>query len=375
MDTNVKRQGAGVQKANRTVKGVFKIMLRYYIEQMKRETFYVDGSCQGIYRMVVEAITKDIEEDFSKASEYAKILEMADRFYKVVLNKDVRERVIEEDMKPEDFVKYFSDEILGEYKRRYDMSDKYQKGLITLGDEITVSTVPGDNSNKSTKSVDMGTSIPYTNMENIIENARQDIKRKKEEQKQAQEPKQKVVRRKGLKLQDRDGEIFVFDHQGGQVIVHEIGELEYTVGTIGGNTIRRYSVRKEFKDSEPSEDYVFSNINLYEMGTNLEYCEAVLYELLSDNNIKRSNAGGYIGEISDRLGELKQMKVGQEKDDGDYIYRTPYTSKDGKPYGLYYDSEVLSAVVEFARQQELEHDVAKERKDEKQVGAPEGPEL
>ena len=361
MSTNVKNQGVGANKSKRTVRGVFNMMLKYYIGQMKRETFYVDGSCQGIYRMVVEAITKDIAEDFTKASEYAKILEMADRFYKIVLDKHVRERVIDEDMKPEDFMKYYEDKILGEYKRTFDMSSKYQAGLIIVEDQTSTRTVEGDEIFTFRKNDGKG-SIPYTRMDEIFEDARQEIEKRKVE-KQSQEPRQEVFVKKGLKPKEIDGEVFVFDHDEGQVVLQEVGYLEYTAGNISGNIIRKYRVRKEFEGREAKDEYVFSNIYLYEMGENPKYCEAVLGELLSDNNMNRSNVAGYIGELSCDIGELRQMNIGEEKDFGDYIYKTAYKSKGGKYYGLIYDSQDLSAVVEFKKQQEREEAQQKQEKD------------
>ena len=377
MDTNVKKQknGQPMAKANpkpKTVKGVFNSMLTYYVGQMKRENFYLDGHCDGPYRFIVDTLTKEIEQDFSKASEYAKILEVADRFYKKVLDNKVRERVIDEDMKPEDFMIYYGDEILGEYKRSFDRSHNYIKGLITLGEETVITTLGSDEVFRATKSFDMDAKIPYTDIGSIFDKGRREMEKVRADEEKSKQ-KQTVVTKKALDVKPIDGEVFVFDRDDEKVIIQQVGELEYSVGNEKGNKLCRYRVRKEIEGLEPSEVYVFSNIDLYEMGENIQYCEAVFGEVLSDNNISKSNASGYIGEISDSIGELERMKIGDEIDDGDYIYKTPYKSKDGQFYGLVYDSQELSAVVEWEKQQEREKDQPEQqpkdtpKKEEKQA--------
>ena len=354
MDTNVKKQEDKERKP-KTVKSVFNVMLLMYVEQMKRETFYSDGTCMKIYEFVKKSISKEIEENPSKESEYNKILEMAKRFYDIALDSDVREKVIEAVMNMEDFMKAYGNDILGEDKRSFDRSHNYIKGLISLEDKTIVSTEREDSVFKAIKSINMDRGIPYTEIESIFERARQDMQNRKLEE-QARKPKKEVIVKKALDLKEKDEEVFVFDYNGGKIVVQEVGKLEYAVGNESGNIVRRYRVRKEMEGKEPSEEYVFSNIDLYEMEESMEYCEAVLGELLSDNNIGKSNAGGYIGELRDNLGELRRMKIGDEIDDGDYIYKTPHKSKRGRFYGHLFDAQDLSAVVEWEKQQEREKD-------------------
>lgn len=362
MDTNVKKQQKGPQKP-KTVKGVFNSMLTYYVGQMKRENFYVDGHCDGPYRLVVDTLTKEIEQDFSKATEYAKILEVADRFYKKVLDNRVRERVIDEDMKPEEFMAYYGDEILGDYKRNFDRSHNYIKGLITLGEETVTKTENSEEVFRAVKSFNMDGKIPYTDIGSIFDKGRRDMEKVRADEEKSKQ-KQTVVTKKALDVKQIDGEVFVFDRDDEKVIIQQVGELEYSVGNEKGNKLCRYRVRKEIEGLEPSEVYVFSNIDLYEMGENIQYCEAVFGEVLSDNNISKSNASGYIGEISDSIGELERMKIGDEIDDGDYIYKTPYKSKNGQFYGLVFDAQNLSAVVEWEKQQEREKDQSEQAKEQ-----------
>ncbi len=367
MDTNVKKQknGQPMAKTNpkpKTVKGVFNSMLTFYVEQMKRENFYVDGHCDGPYRFIVDTLTKEIEQDFSKASEYAKILEVADRFYKKVLDNKVRERVIDEDMKPEDFMIYYGDEILREHRRSFDRSHNYIKGLITLGEETVITTLGSDEVFRATKSFDMDAKIPYTEIGSIFDKGRREIEKVKSDEQRSKQ-KQILEVKKALDLKPKAGEVFPFDYQGGKIILQEVGELEYSVEHEGKHRISKYKVSKEMEgqEQEPLEEYVFSHIDLYEMRENIQYCEAVLGELLSDNNISKSNASGYIGELSDSIGELERMKIGDEIDDGDYIYKTPYKSKNGQFYGLVYDAQDLSAVVEWEKQQEREKEQAEQQ--------------
>lgn len=369
MDTNVKKQKNGQPKVKvnprrKTVKGVFNSMLTFYVEQMKRENFYVDDYFDGTYRFIVDTLTKEIEQDFSKATEYAKILEVADRFYKKVLDSKIRERVIDEDMKPEDFMICYGDEILGEYRRSFDRSHNYIKGLIKLGEETVITTVGSDEVFRSTKSFDMDAKIPYTDIGSIFDKGRRDMEKVKTDEERSK-PKQILEVKKALDLKQKAGEVFPFDYQEGKVILQEVGELEYSVEHEGKHRISRYKVSKEIEGKEPSEEYVFSHIDLYEMRENIQYREAVLGELLSDNNISKSNASGYIGELSDSIGELERMKIGDEIDDGDYIYKTPHKSKNGQYYGLVYDAQDLSAVVELEKQQKREKDQAEQQPKDK----------
>lgn len=369
MDTNVKRQKNGQPKANpkpKTVKGVFNSMLTFYVKQMKADEFYVDDFCQRPYRLIIDTLTKEIEQDFSKASEYAKIIEVADKFYKKVLDNKVRERVIDEDMSPEDFMICYGDEILGEHKRSFDRSHNYIKGLITLGEETVITTLGSDEVFRATKSFDMDAKIPYTEIGSIFDKGRREIEKVKSDEQRSKQ-KQILEVKKALDLKQKAGNPFPFDYQGEKVILQEVGELEYSVEHEGKHRISRYKVSKEMEGQEPLEKYVFSHIDLYDMRENVQYCEAVLGELLSDNNISKSNASGYIGELSDSIGELERMKIGDEIDDGDYIYKTPYKSKNGQFYGLVYDAQDLSAVVEWEKQQEREKDQAEQQPKDKPI--------
>ena len=100
-----------------------------------------------------------------------------------------------------------------------------------------------------------------------------------------------------------------------------------------------YKVQKEQENGEFSEDYVYSNILIANMDEP-EYREAVLDELLSDNNIGLSNSGGYVGEIALEPREGKDDKLYTEKQkDGRYTYRV------SENYVLAYEEEAVTAAI------------------------------
>lgn len=87
---------------------------------------------------------------------------------------------------------------------------------------------------------------------------------------------------------------------------------------------------------------------------NPEYRDAVLSELLGENNISLSNAGGYIGMISRQNNKLARRE--QETVAGVYTFRI------NDKYCIEYDSEDLSAVMLY--QSELQKQNKEKREEE-----------
>lgn len=283
----------------RTVKGMFDTMLRYYIGQMKRDDFYADGSCERLYQWMVGVITKEIEQDPSRAKDYTKILEMLDRFYKVVTDEKIRDKVKQEDIKSEGFVKLYGNRILGEFKRKYDMSHKYLKGSIA--------TIQG----------------PYGTIKNDIEFSDSYF----------------------------DAEEFEAPDDG-TIKIQQTGELTYTSAfRIQGNKIMRYKVSIPAGDNKVKEYVVFSDIDIDKMKIDEEYREVVLGELLSKNNLEFSNCQGYIGTIYSTRSNLDQMKPGEEREDGRY---GDYEYQATRNYQVRYTTEEISAVMEYQQEKSKE---------------------
>ena len=256
----------------RTVKGMFNTMLRYYVGQVKRDDFYNDGSYERLYQWMVIIITKEIEQDPSRAEDYSKILAMLDRFYKVVIDEKIRNKVKQENIKTEDFIKLYGNRILGEFKRKYDMSHKYLKDSIATT-QGKYGTVKSD--------------IEFNTFEGKVE-----------------------------EFKTQDGE---------SIKIQQTGDLTYTSAFgVKGNKVMQYKVSIPMEDNKFKEYVVFSDIDIDKMKIDKEYCESVVGELLSENNIKFSNCQGYIGSICDTRSNLIQMKPGEEREDGrygDYLYQ------------------------------------------------------
>lgn len=290
------------QGKRETVASMYKTMLRYYIGQMKREDFYSDGSCEKLYKWLVSKVTKEIEEDPSKAEDYSKILEMFDRFYKVVTDEKVRNKVRSEIILDKEFTRLYGNRILGEFKRKYDMSHKYLEGSIAKKQGLYGKT------------------------------------------------------KSDIDFDDNIGEIYPFNNDDGEFInIQQTGELTYTNAFgVEGNKIMRYKVRIPNGNDKFKEYVVFSDIDLDKMKLDDEYREAVLGELVNENNLEFSNCRGYIGSIKESRNNLVQMQPGEQREEsiyGDYEYQVT------RNYELIYTSEEVSAVMEY----QLEKDKDKER--------------
>lgn len=184
----------------------------------------------------------------------------------------------------------FSERILGDAKRKYDMSDKYSKGMI---DSKSFRFIP---------------SSVYDE----------------------------------LYLKD--------DNSNAKIMLCRLGKLTYGTASIGNESIDKYAVSL-LEDGIVTQSYeVFSDINFDELLKNKEYHQAVLDGLLSINNIELSNACGYIGEIDDpNTSYEQQIGVGEEVDDGYGTYRYRVSEE----HHLVFESEPATAVMMWVKSQEL----------------------
>lgn len=129
------------------------------------------------------------------------------------------------------------------------------------------------------------------------------------------------------------------------IYIRQSGELSYTSGfMVEKNKVKQYKIILQGNNTK-EEYYVFSEgIDLEKMKIDSEYCSAVLDELLSENNIKLSESGHYIGSICDTKDDSKPLQVGDEREDGLY---GDYEYQISENYKLVYDSQNLSAVMDY----------------------------
>lgn len=139
------------------------------------------------------------------------------------------------------------------------------------------------------------------------------------------------------------------DHYGRLISLRLIGRLEY----ISGNGVQEYIGQYRvsiFKDDQIDDDEytVYSNIDSDKMASDTRYYSTVFNELLSKNNMELSNSCGYIGEIVESKNQKKKLAVGEEHNENGF-----YRYQINPQYTLLYDSEHLSATIDYVKQQEL----------------------
>ena len=163
-------------------------------------------------------------------------------------------------------------------------------------------------------------------------------------------PEKKVLKYNPYK---HEGRYEYFDKNGRKVIISPLGELTFRKDNYIDDRIVKYRIQKELETGELFENIVYSDISIFDMDDE-EYKNAVLEELLSENNIALSDCDGYIGFIEKTLyhGVEKNKKV---IDSEGYIYKV------SDKYMLKYNKDALSAVIDYS----LGKGINSERRDEK----------
>lgn len=124
-------------------------------------------------------------------------------------------------------------------------------------------------------------------------------------------------------------------HQYGDTIIARIGEVTYKdwAGVEDFSGISCYAIGRRNANGKvklyPSR--VYSRINFTLMEDDPEYREAVLYSLLEENNMSKTNCGGYIGSI-------QTVEEGKSLAD---------TVKVNSKYSLVFDGTDANAVVKL----------------------------
>lgn len=151
------------------------------------------------------------------------------------------------------------------------------------------------------------------------------------------------------------------DISGTQIQITHTGSLTYATLSVSNESIQKYRIIRQLSESESQEYDVFSYIDLNEFEKNKEYRDAVLNELLSENNIELSNVHGYIGSIVNTSGSNQPLSVGEESKNIYGFYKYQVSPK----YALEFDTQDLSAVVDFSRKQGLSSQQKQNKKENK----------
>lgn len=192
----------------------------------------------------------------------------------------------------------FADEMLGIPKRKYDMSDMFNPGLI------------------ASKKLSNGLN-------------------------------KKLVDVKILKEDDRRRIPYVTESE--DYIIEEIGELVYIDGINLVDNLKQYSIIMPDGCGRKTERKIFTNeIDFNALETEKDYSEAFFNELLSFNNMDKSNAGGYIGELVHSNG----LKPTEEKIDngGFYTYGV-------NKYAISYDAMAVTAAKIIEEREKKKQDI------------------
>lgn len=280
------------------------------------------------YKLLIENQIKKKPDTYQTMEQLQKMLEKA---YIMFSNPEFVEIIKENNVTYRQFILQYGEMFLEDDKMKDNIGDKTNFSLNTYqeGEE--------QSAHKKTEKLPLKNHVRKYNMSDrfdasMIASQDRDCKRKK------------------VKYVAKKGEEYVYtDLEGGKVSIQEIGRLYYEAWNGLKSAISKYRVIKQVSEGALQTDEIFSNIRIFEM-QNPEYREAVLQELLSENNIKLSKTGGYVGEIVDTPTNDPSFKIGCEKTiSTDYFYRV------NQNYTLTYQSEEIAATMlqaEIEKQQE-----------------------
>ena len=237
-----------------------------------------------------EMISMEESKYQGEKEKYDNLRNIVDSFFNYITDDRVVAQVKSGKLSKKNLETNFLADIMSVPKRKFDMKDLYRSDLIAS---------VGKNSN--TKNVKM--SFKSNGQEHIYTD----------------------TNGKHYKLTDM-----------GSVLYEEWGGIK--------SDLSIYQLEKEKSNGEVSKDLICTRIIISEMG-NPKYRKAVLEELFSEENIHKSNAGIYIGQIQKRKQSSdKDLPHTETQTTNEYTYRID------DEYVLEYDATELSAVVEAIKQ-------------------------
>ena len=272
--------------------------MRNSLDESKLQRFF-DNLRRGMLAQKAHA-TKN-NENFDRVDK------VIDSYEAMIKEKGIINEIKTSGMSQKEFLEAHREAILGDHKRKYNMSDLYNETLIKKANK-------------------------WTDRKRVM-----------------------------LNPNDFGVEYHYLDSTGKKITITDLGSLEYQEWNDIRYSLNLYRVQRK---SESGLDYdckVLSNIIIPEMSQD-EYKNAVLNELLSENNISLSNCGGYIGEIIRKPKEDTLDIVGGEKqDENSYEYRV------NNSYVLAYDATAVSAAIDFKRNEDrITENIAKANKQKQQ---------
>ena len=210
-----------------------------------------------------------------------------DSFFEIVGQPEVNDAIRTRKLTKEEFIEKYQEKILGDNKRKYSMRDLYLDGLV---EKDTV-----DSFSKKTIFVPAREKIDHS----------------------------------------------FSDESNETVKITFLGTLYFKEWNGTRASINKYKIQRKNKENDFQEEDVYTDIIMPKM-EEPEYRKAVLNELLSYNNIKLSNCGGYIGKIEQAPRNVMDNSESREVQD---TYGYSYRISD--KYILHYDATELTAAINF----------------------------
>jgi len=203
-----------------------------------------------------------------------------------------------------DLFQTFSEELMGIAKRTYDMSELSSNNMLSLAKR------PDGTVQKA---------VAYASFDEMKQKIQSNYKR------EIQAP-EKILQ----------------DKYRNPIHIQFMGCLTYKTRSTN-EYIYKFNITKNVNGKEKSYE-IFSNIDIFasNMKNSKEYGDIIASELLSDNNLERSNADGYIGEIHPQ----SALEPGDEKFDGGI-----YTYQINPKYALVYNGERIEAIRAYKQQE------------------------
>lgn len=150
------------------------------------------------------------------------------------------------------------------------------------------------------------------------------------------------------------------DLLGNTISIQQIGRLYYSTASAQEYINKYRIIRYEKGNALPHVD-VYSEIDLTSLSYDdrfSEYYLAVANQLLSKENIEKSNARGYIGKIITTTGFQNKLTPSQEKSELGNITGLLYNStyQISPNTALYYDCEPFEAISAYLQQENEKND-------------------
>lgn len=257
----------------------------------------IERAYYGCIKLIDSGIKNDLHQrkkhNYRADQEKRRLLEMCLDLFK---NKEVRNLIAKGELNTSQVFNMFKERMLGDNKRQYDISELYDEKII------------------ANKSDGQGKCIKFTEKNGI--------------------------------------ETSFYNLKNEAIKIKCIGQLSYKNQFGEKSYITKYQIARPTAGNETETFEVYSNINIPQMSDSDEYREIVLSELLSENNIKLSNANGYLGVIT----EDHSMDVGEEEKS-----RIRYKYKASPNYMLLGETDEMSAVKDY-EQREKETKIVPEEK-------------